>query len=491
MRIFTAALITETNTFSPIPTGWSSFEEFGIQRGRDGLRPAFHTGAMLAWENLARADGHEIVHGIAAAASPAGLTVRSTYEALREEILHDVAVNGPFDVVLLALHGAMVAEGYDDCEGDLLVRLRDAVGCSTRIGVLLDLHCHLTQAMLNHADVMITFKEYPHTDAIDRAREVYRIAMDCAHGRIRPVCAVHDCRMIGVYFTQAKPMRAFTDAMSAQEGRDGILSVSLIHGFPWADVRDGGTKVLVYADGDASQAAATARALAKQFWAVRNRVAFKGLTVDEALDDIGDAPGGLIVLADCADNSGAGAPGDSTFILQRLLERNVHHVALGPVWDPVAVSICRSAGIDARLALRVGGKCSPASGTPLDLQVIVRGLNEELKVPAFGSDLVSYGSVALVEIDGADVHIVLCSYRMQAFGPALFTELGLDLRQQRLVVVKSSNHFEAGFRSLAARIMHVDGPGAVTANMARIPFKHRSLEYWPRVADPFAKNPAS
>src|SRR5690606_24042338 len=93
MRIFTAALFTETNTFSPIPTGWRSFEEFGIQRGRTGLRSAFHTAPLLEWEKLAHSQGHVVHHSVAAAASPAGLTVRATYERLRDEIVRDAAEN--------------------------------------------------------------------------------------------------------------------------------------------------------------------------------------------------------------------------------------------------------------------------------------------------------------------------------------------------------------------------------------------------------------
>src|SRR5580693_2549451 len=134
MRIFTAMLATETNTFSPIPTGWSCFEEAGIERGAGVTRGG--TGSLSwLWGEMARADAHEAVHSVCAWASPAGPTVRAVYEALRDEILRDAEREGPFDIALVHLHGAMVADGYDDCEGDLLARLRGVLGPGAIIGV--------------------------------------------------------------------------------------------------------------------------------------------------------------------------------------------------------------------------------------------------------------------------------------------------------------------------------------------------------------------
>jgi microcystin degradation protein MlrC len=230
--------------------------------------------------------------------------------------------------------------------------------------------------------------------------------------------------------------------------------------------------------------------LGEEFWSLRDSVAFKGVSIDEAFDRAGHAPDGLVVIADAADNTGGGAPGDSNFVLGRALERGVRDAAFGPVWDPVAVRFCLDAGPGAQLDLRIGGKCGLMSGTPLDLRVTVKSVSSDLQTVAYTDEIVSYGAAALVEIEGAGVHVVLCSRRMQAFGPQPFTRLGLDLNSQRIVVVKSYNHFQAGFRALAAQIIHIEGPGAIDGNMAAIPFKSRSSQYWPRVADPFSASTA-
>ena len=482
MRIFTAELSTETNTFSAIPTGWSCFEEPGIQRGRTGLTRDGTGGLSFLWGHMAAEGQHEVFHSVCATAAPAGKTVRAVYETLRDEILADAAAEGPFDVALLYLHGAMVADGYDDCEGDLLARLLAVLGPETIIGVELDLHCHLTGAMLENANAIITFKEYPHIDAGRRARELFRLCVDAAAGQTRPVMALHDCRMVNMYPTTEGAMKAFVTEMKAQEGRDGVLSVSLGHGFPWGDVADCGAKVLVVADGDQAVAADVARRFGERFWDLRHEVTSPGLTIDAAFDAALAAPPGLAVIADKADNTGGGAPGDSTFVLRRAVERRLHGVAIGPLWDPICVRFCHDAGVGARLALRIGGKCGPESGDPVDLTVTVRGLSDELVQRGLGSPSV-LGRAAWVEADG--VHVVLVDRRVQAFSPDLFTNAGVPLDDMRIAVVKSTAHFRAGFAPIASLIVTTVGPGTLLEDYGAIPFENRAGDYWPRVDDPF------
>jgi len=156
----------------------------------------------------------------------------------------------------------MVADGYEDCEGDLLGRVRALAGARAVVGAELDLHCHLTEAMLSASDLLVFYKEYPHTDTYERAEELVDLALRAAQGEIRPVMGTFDCRMIATIHTTREPAQSFVARMKALEGRNGVLSVSLCHGFPWADVADLGAQVLVVADGDVSQATALAAYLA-------------------------------------------------------------------------------------------------------------------------------------------------------------------------------------------------------------------------------------
>lgn len=226
MKFFIAQLATETNTFSPTPTGRGAFEECGIYRGDGSTKAPDSTGAVLhAFRTLMEADGHEVAEGLCALAEPGGRTVRAVYEDLRDQLLADLRAAMPVDAVQLMLHGAMVADGHDDCEGDVLARVRAIVGPAVPVGAELDLHCHFTELMRTSADVIVALKEYPHTDIADRARELYRILVDMHAGRVRPTTAVFDCRMVGTWQTTREPMAGFVKRMQSFEGREDRKSV--------------------------------------------------------------------------------------------------------------------------------------------------------------------------------------------------------------------------------------------------------------------------
>ncbi|HTI00057.1 MAG TPA: M81 family metallopeptidase [Acidisoma sp.] len=486
MKLFIAALDTETNTFAPLPTGAQAFAEGFVAHGDATSRPENYCSAQLyVWRRRAEALGWTVAESLCAYAEPGGITARSVYEGFRDEILGDLRVAKP-DVVLLALHGAMVAEGYDDCEGNLLAAVRTAVGPDVPIGVELDLHCHLTEAMMRAATVIVTYKEYPHIDIAARAEELFTLIADAAEGRTRPVMAAYDCRMVGMFRPTAQPLRDFVDRMIGHEGRDGILSLSLGHGFPWADVADVGAKVIAIADGDQDRAIAAARYHGEAFFALRKELSPACLTVDAALelarDLLLEKPGRPVVIADVADNPGGGAAGDSTFFLEAVRARGLTRVMLGYVWDPVAVRFCMEAGIGATLDLRLGGKCGPASGSPVDMTVTVMGLADDV-VQRFGEAPVSLGPSAWVRGEGID--LVLCTLRTQTFHPEAMMTLGLDPASLGIIVVKSMQHFHAAFAPIASAVLYATSPGALTQDFAAIPYSKRLGRFWPRDEDPF------
>jgi microcystin degradation protein MlrC len=486
MKLFIAALDTETNTFAPLPTGARAFEDGFVAHGDATSLPENYCSAQLyVWWRRAAALGWEVAESLCAYAEPGGVTTRPVFEGFRDEILRDLAAAKP-DVVLLALHGAMVADGYEDCEGDLLSRARAILGPDVPIGVELDLHCHLTDAMVEAATVLLTYKEYPHTDIPARADDLFTLIEDAAAGRTQPVMAVFDCRMIGMFRPTAQPMRDFVDRLAKHEGRDGILSLSLIHGFPWADVPDVGVKLLAVADGDAETAAGAARHYGEALFALRKEVLPNCLTIDAALEVAlemaEDKAGFPIVIADVADNPGGGAPGDSTFFLQAALDRGVDLITIGYLWDPMAVRFCQEAGLGASLDLRIGGKCGVSSGQPVDLHVQVMGLAEDV-YQRFGEAPVCLGDCAWVRYQG--LNIILCSLRTQSFHPEAMVTLGLDPATQRILVVKSNQHFYAGFAPIAGDVLYASSPGALSQDFGQIPYTRRSPRYWPREDDPF------
>ena len=478
MRVFTGSLSCETNTFSPIPTGLSAFHERVYYKA--GQHPAYMlhcAGPLWALRQSARIRGWHVVEGLVASAMPGGITTRHAYESLRDELLEDLRLALPVDMVLLGLHGAMVADGYSDCEGDLLERIRHMVGPKTVIGAVLDPHCHMSGTMLENANVLICFKEYPHTDVLARSEELVELCAMAAQGRVKPVPCVADCRMIAILHTTREPIRGFVDHIRQLERQEGVLSISIVHGFPWGDVPDMGTKVLVYTDADQCLSNELASGLAASLSRVCREQLSIPLDVDKSIEQALAVREGPVVLADSADNPGGGAPGDSTFILRQLINRHVPNSAVGPLWDPMAVKVAFEAGVGAHIVMRIGGKTSVTSGDPIDAECQVVALCREMVMTGLAGMQAPLGDSALVRIGG--VEVVITSIRCQALNIDLFTQLGCDVRGKHIVVVKSSQHFHESFAQIASEILYVDSPGALSTSFHRLAYRHITRPKWP------------
>jgi microcystin degradation protein MlrC len=489
MHLFTACLGTETNTFSPIPTGARLFAETALVRGGAyGASPNLFALPLIEFRDRAQAKGWRVTESLCTFAMPAGTTVQRVYEAFRDEILADLAKAMPVDAVLLSLHGAMVAEATESCETDLVQRIRAVVGPGVPIGVELDLHCHLTDELVAASTAIVIFKEYPHTDVRERAGELFDIVAAALEGRAAPRMALFDCRMLGLYPTGIEPMASFVRKIKGLEGRDGVLSVSIAHGFPWGDVAQVGTRVLVVTDGDAKGGPAhgqeIARALGLELRALRPRIEAPWLPLDKALDQAMAAPEGPLVLADMADNAGGGAPSDSTFVLRAMLERGMGNAAVGCIWDPGAVALCFEAGEGGRLRLRIGGKLGPMSGDPIDVEATVLRVVRDAMQEGLGAK-VNMGDSAAIRVMAGDggpeggIDVVLISKRTQPFSPTAFTAVGVEPAAKRYVVVKSMNHFRAGFEPIAKAILYVAAPGAIDFDYRRIPYTRLKRPIYP------------
>jgi microcystin degradation protein MlrC len=421
--------------------------------------------------------------GFIAKARTGGVVTRDAYERIRREILAGLQAALPVDAVLLNLHGAMVADGYDDCEGDLLSFIRARTGPDVPIFAALDLHCHLTRQMVENCTAFVMFKEYPHTDYAERAEEVFELARRTLLGEIRPVMEVADCHMLGLFPTSRQPMRKLVDHLSSLEGKDGILSVSIGHGFPWADVEDVGATVLVVADSDREKASRLARQVAREFFSIREAAQLPWVTLEEAIDRLtqhrGEKP---LVLSDIADGGGGGTF-DSTFLLRVLLERGVTGTATSIFWDPIALSYCLKAGEGARLRLRLGGKAGHLSGDPLDLDVeVVRIVPDAAQTTPHGT--FPFGPAVVLACHG-NLIVLSGGVRIKAVDPTAFTCVGIDPGQQRGLILKGQHGFYDAYVNLASDILYVDTPGACQMDPRGLPYRKLARPMWPLVQDPF------
>ena len=281
--------------------------------------------------------------------------------------------------MLLDLHGAMVPEGLDDGEGDLIAAVRKAVGPRVPIAVTLDFHTNLSEAMVRGADLLHGYKTYPHVDMAERGVEATERLLDVIAGRIRPTAAFRQPPLLpplGSQGTARGPMRRLYDLAAEMERDDRVVSVSIFAGFPHADIPDAGLGVYVVTNGAPDLAERLAEELARTAWAHRHEFVHQGLPVKDAVARGLAAEGRPIVLADMADNTGGGAAGDGTEVLRELLRVGARSAVVACLWDPAAVGECLRAGVGARVTLAVGGKVDDRHGAPLTVTGTVRTLSD-------------------------------------------------------------------------------------------------------------------
>lgn len=477
MRVFAASFATETNTFCSIPTTKKSFhDEYYRYREVHDIPPHVWALPLTIFKTRCEERNWEYIESLCTGAQPAGPIVKQDYEELRDLILNDLALAMPLDLVLLNLHGAMVAEEYEDCEGDILRRARAIVGPNTPVGVLLDPHANLTENMYQHASAILCYKEYPHTDIAESAEQLFALMADSVLGKTKLCMAYYDCRVINSYPTTIEPMRSYMEVLRAKEREENVLAISVVHGFPWGDVPDMGTKIIVITDNQPEKAKSLAQVLGTELFALRGKTLPTFYSIDDALALAEKSSAQPAVLADFSDNTGGGAPGDSTFILRSLIEKNISNAALGVIWDPVAVEIAFSAGIGSKLPLRIGGKLGPQSGMPIDLMVEVAAIDPDLTIN-FAQSTAHYGKSVLIKSNGID--IVLSSLRLQVYSTECFSKMGVDLSQKSIIVVKSSAHFRTSFEKVSKTIIMVSAPGALCPDFGSIPYKKVNRPIWP------------
>jgi len=486
MRLFIATLGTETNTFASFPTGIDDFRRgLWVEDGIAKAMPSPWAAPAQHWLQRATALGWEVIESLHTFAEPAGPTTRSAYELMRDRILADLAKAGPVDAVLMFLHGAMIADGYDDCEADFVSRMRAQIGTDVLIGLELDLHAHIDETLVGVADLIVFYKAYPHIDYTERAADLFTLAERTLAGEINPAMALFDCKVMGLFpTTREGPMPGYIASLFAAEGQGGILSLSLNHGFPWADVPNAGAKMLAIADGDPELARRAAEDYGRRFYAIRAEATLPFVPFADAIASAkltGDKP---LLLADTSDQTGGGAPGDTTYMLKAFIDAGIRNAVYAPLWDVLAVGICFAVGVGAKLRLRIGGKFEPHSGPCLDVDAEVLFLKRDAFQDQLESERVPIGDIAVIRVEG--IEILLTTRRVGVFSPTMFTHHGITLADKQVIGLKNLYKHRDVFAPLVRDQLFVATPGACPPDWASIPFKRIPRPMWPLDPDPLA-----
>jgi microcystin degradation protein MlrC len=425
----------------------------------------------------------EAVPIFAARAMPYGVMTSETLAALLARM--DAAIDraGPLDGLLVAPHGATVAAGCPDVDGHWVGRLRRRFGPDVPIVGTLDLHANVSRDLVGACDALVAYRTNPHLDQRARGIDAARLLARTLRGEIRPTMAATMLPLavnIERQATAEEPCRSLYTLADELLDRPGVLSNSVVLGFPYADVAQMGASALVVTDGALEEAQRLADELASAWWS--RRVEFDGtlIGVDEAVDRAAGLSGPICLL-DMGDNVGGGSPGDGT-ILAHALSRHAVGPAFVCVCDPDAVREMRATAVGKRRRLRVGGKIDALHGPPLESEFTVLGRFdgrfEESEVRHGGFRVFDQGATAVLETDRG-LTIMLTSRRMPPFSLNQLTTCGLDPTRFWVLVAKGVHAPVAAYAPFCRNLIRVDTPGVTTANLARLDYRQRHRPMYP------------
>jgi microcystin degradation protein MlrC len=477
MRYAIAGFMHESNTFNPLGTDRQAFEDQYLKYGPPILedwRAGSHE--LSGFIDAADADGVELLPVVMAWATPSGPVVDSVLDEITGHICQTLN-RQTADGLLLALHGAMVGESFADADGEVLRRIRQAVGPDFPVVVTFDLHGNISEQMIANCDAAVTYRTNPHMDQHDcglRAASLLRQLVvekkEIYQALAKPPLIIS----IAVQDTSKEPLQHLMRGFPHWDEDPVILDSSLALGFPYADVPQMGPSVIVITNEDAERARLEADAFANHLWEARKQMTAHLPEAPEAVAQALRAKETPVVLVDFGDNVGGGSAGDGTILLHELLRQGATH-ALICLSDQGSVQACALAGVNGLVRLTVGGKVDRLHGEPVEVTGRVRVLHDgtylETATRHGGRRVNHMGLTAVVEIDGHNL-LVLNSYRHPPFSLGQLTCLGIQPELQRIIVVKAAIAYKAAYAPVARTIIEVDTPGLTAVNPARFAYKH-------------------
>lgn len=491
-RILTAEFVHESNTFKKGATDLAAFQRETLDLGEVAVERFGNVNAEIAgFLDAGREAGWSIRHVVSAHATPGARVSREAFDHIAGLICDAAREEGAaLDGILLGLHGSMVPDFCEDGEGELLSRLRAVVGPDLPIAVTLDLHAMATPLMVSQAQIFVSYKTYPHVDMREIGRHAGRLLDKALVGSIRPKTFRVHIPMLdeaNAGRTDVAETKALYDRARLHEQEPGILAVSINAGFAEADIEEAGATVLVtYDEGTAeaqTRAGTIAHTLAETIWAQRGQVANDFLTPEDAARIACDFPlsGRPLVIADYADNPGAGAYGDATALLQALLSAGATEGAFAPIIDAEAATFLHQHRVGDIVTVALGGKVDPTfGGGPLTLTGEILHLSDGFYTgdgPILGGITHSFGPTAVFRVSGIDILVVTIPGQMLDLQQV--KAFGIEPTRLRFLVVKSMQHFRAAFEPIAEKVIVCDSGALATPRAELRSYVRVRRPIWP------------
>ncbi|MGE0153543.1 MAG: M81 family metallopeptidase [Reyranellaceae bacterium] len=482
-KVFVSQFMHETNTFCRLPCGLENFKQRELHIGESVITEHLGSSSELGgFMGVATRNEWIVVPGLSADATPCGIVSAEAYTSLTGELLHRLAMALPLNGVFLALHGAMVSEKFPDADGELLRRVREIVGPTIPIAITLDLHANVSDAMAMYANTIVAYRTYPHVDTFACGRLAGELLAQQMTTGLLHRCELHrpatlfGCNHGRTSEGQMLDLLAVANSLERNTGN----SVSVLAGFPWADVFEAGPSVVVSGTPGPSDKAFGID-LSRTIWDRRQESSLQPTTSDRLLEELTWNRQCPLVIADYSDNPGGGGHGDATNLLRLLLRADRPGTVFGGIWDPAAADIVHQAGAGATVELELGGHIAPESGgEPVILQAFVRTVTDGEYVssgPMYQGRTLHLGKSALVSVSNVD--IVIISRRMQVFDLNFFRAFGIEPARCQVIGLKSLQHFRGAFEPIASQVRFFDSGGLVSEELRRFAYQHVRRPIWP------------
>lgn len=470
-KFVVAMMMHETNTFSPLPTPIESFSRAGALSGQPAIGEAEGTNTSLGgFIEIARKADAEFTLPMAASANPSGLVTKAAYEQMTAAIVDEVKKG--CDAVLLALHGAMVAEHYDDGEGELLNRIRQ-VAPDVPIAVALDFHTQMTDAMIKGATIITGYRTYPHIDMADTARRAGRTLLRTLAGEVVPQMVWGNRPIMSsslVHTPSREPMKTLMGMANQAEDSGQVLNASVFGGFPQADIPHLALSSVIVCDKRTAEGEILLNKILDTAWERREGFLFHPEPLSVQIARAKSYAEGPVVMADHGDNTASGGTQDVMSVVEEAIKQGLDNACAGPICDPACVAQMIKAGVGAEVTLELGGKVDmPAmglKGKPLEVTGKVKAITDGQFVvtgPMATGTTIRMGRTAV--LDTGKIQIVVSEKRAEPFDLGVFTHCGIDPRAKKYVLIKSRQHFRAGFEPIAKHIVMCDGDGCTASDL--------------------------
>jgi microcystin degradation protein MlrC len=484
MRIGIISLMHESNTFVTGMTPLSAFERDRLITGnaiRDQYAGTHHEVGGF-FESL-DAESIEAVPVFAAWTMPSGTIERSAAEELTHRLIQAVKEAGPLDGWLVAPHGAAVADGFPDFDGHWLEQFRKQIGPDVPVVGTLDLHANLSPKMATAANAWFAYRTNPHLDQRQTGIDAARLIARTVRGDVRPTTAsalppvVVNIEAQATAESPCRELEAFADEIRR---RPNVLSVSVLLGFPYADVVEMGAALTVTTNNDSALARQYATELVSWWW--DRRAQFRGnlVSIDDAIRKAQSAPGPVCLL-DMGDNVGGGSPADSTILIHELIRQR-----MGPsfvcLYDPIAATLLAQLAPGDSAHVAIGGHTDDRHGKPLNGYFTVRGIFDGLfeeTVPRHGGIKRFDQGLTVVAENSSGTTVMINSRRTGPFSLRQLTSCGIDPSKFQVIVAKGVHAPVAAYSPVCPTLIRVNTPGSTSSDLSHFEFHHRRRPLYP------------